>query len=215
MNKQDLKAALSKIQPREALIEETLKKANELRYKETVKRPAFAFEGFNFKLAGAVCAFALVLSLGIFAGVNGFFTEEKNPPIEEVSFRHLEEITEAQQKSELSSEKASVMVEEAKKENAHWAVIEGVISGCYPSNTSSENKIRYLVQIDDVSLYDFESDSLTATAFENGLVAAFDAESGDEKFNYLINLMSAPIYIRLEADNTNEETSWKIIDFAN
>ena len=215
MNKQDIKISLDKIRPSEKLIEDTIRKANEIRYNENKKRSAFTFEAFNFKLAGAVCAFALVLSLGIFAGVNGFFTEEKNPPIEEVNFRHSEEITEAQQKSGLSSEKASFMVEEAKKENAHWAVIEGVISGCYPSNTSSENKIRYFVQIDDVNLYDFESDSLTASDFENGLVAAFDVESGDEKFNDLINLMSAPIYIRLEADNTNEETSWKIIDFAN
>ena len=154
------------------------------------------------------------MSLGIFAGSNGFFTKEKNPPIEEINLRHSEEITEAQQKSRSSSETASVMIEEAKKGNYNWAVIEGVISGCYPSHTSSENKIHYLVQIDDVNLCDFESDALTASDFENGLVAAFDVDAGDEKFNDLINLMSDSIYIRLEADNTNEETSWKIVDFA-
>ena len=215
MNKQDLKATLNKIKPREELIAETITKANELRYNESKKRSAFTFEAFNFKLAGAVCAFALVLSLGIFAGVNGFFTEEKNPPIEEINFRHSEEITEAQQKSGLSSETASMMIEEAKKGSHNWAVIEGVISGCYPSPNSSESKIHYLVQIDDISVCDIDSDASIAFDFENGLVAAFDIEVGEEKFNELINLMSDSIYIRLEADDTNKETSWKIVDFAN
>ena len=213
MNKQDLKAALSKIKPSEKLIEDTIKKANELRYNENGKRSAFTFEDFNFKLAGAVCAFALVLSLGIFAGSNGFFTKEKNPPIEEINFRHSEEMTEAQQKSGSSSETASVMIEEAKKASYNWAVIEGVISGCYPSPTQSENKIHYFVQIDDINVCGIGADT-SASDFESGLVAAFDTEAGDEKFNDLINSMSATVYIRLEADNTNEETAWKIVDFA-
>ena len=214
MNKQDLKAALNKIKPREELIEETIKKANELRYNESKKRSAFTFEAFNFKLASAVCAFALVLSLGIFAGANGFFTEEKNPPIEEINFRHSEEMTEAQQKSGSSSETASMMIEEAEKANSSWAVIEGVISGCYPSPTQSENKIHYFVQIDDITVCGIGSDT-SASDFEGGLVAAFDTEAGDEKFNELLNLMSSTIYVRLEADDTNKETSWKIVDFAN
>ena len=79
MNKQDIKTALNKIKPSEALIEDTIKKANELRYNDSRKRSVFSFEAFNFKLAGAVCAFAIVLTLGIFAGSNGLFTQEKNP----------------------------------------------------------------------------------------------------------------------------------------
>lgn len=212
MNKQDLKAALNKIKPSESLVESTLKKANELRYNNERKHSPFAFEGFNFKLAGAVCAFAIVLCLGIFAGSNGLFTVEKNPPIEEVNLRHAEEVTDAQKENILPTDTALIMIEDAKKANSNWAVIEGVVSGSYPSS-SNENKVHYLVQIDDVKLCDLADTSL-ASDFENGLVAVFDTETGDEKFNELLNLMSSPIYIRLEIDSTNEETDWKIVDFA-
>lgn len=213
MNKQDIKISLDKIRPSEKLIEDTIRKANEIRYNENKKRSAFTFEAFNFKLAGAVCAFAIILTLGIFAGSNGFFTEEKNPPIEEVNFRHAEQITDVAKKRAMPSNAALVMVEDAKNENSAWAVIEGVVSGCYPSS-SNENKTHYLVQIDDVNLYELGSDTSSPSDFENGLVAAFDTEAEAEKFNDLLNLMSSPIYIRLEKDNTNEGTDWKIVDFS-
>ncbi len=212
MNKQDLKAALNKIKPSESLVESTLKKANELRYNNERKRSAFTFEGFNFKLASAVCAFAIVLSLGIFAGSNGFFTVEKNPPIEEVNFRHAEEMNDTQQKNDSSSDAALIMIEDAKKENSSWAVIEGVVSGAYPAS-SNEGKIHYLVQIDEIKLCDIADKSLESV-FENGLVAAFDTEVGDEKFGELLNFMSSPMYIRVERDSMSEETDWKIVDFA-
>lgn len=68
MKKEELKASLGKIKPREELIASTLAKINELREREErrswLSSPAFSL---GLKVAGACCAIALVVALSLSA----------------------------------------------------------------------------------------------------------------------------------------------------
>ena len=73
MKKDDLKSTLDKIQPRKELIDDTIRKANELRFSQK-KSSIFDAFNFNFKFATALCALFLVVCVGIIAFNNGIFT---------------------------------------------------------------------------------------------------------------------------------------------
>ena len=79
MKKDDLKASLGRIKPREELVNSTLMKMREEREKEfrreTRFTPAYAR---GLRVAGAFCAFALVFCLGFFAARQGFMPEIDN-----------------------------------------------------------------------------------------------------------------------------------------
>ena len=79
MKKDDLKASLGRIKPREELINSTLLKMRKEREKEFKREtrftPAYAR---GLRVAGAFCAFALVFCLGFFAARQGFMPETDN-----------------------------------------------------------------------------------------------------------------------------------------
>ncbi|MBQ9994409.1 MAG: hypothetical protein IJP17_06835, partial [Clostridia bacterium] len=59
MKKEELRAALGKIQPDKELVEQTIEKA--LRREDTSRSPSFAF---SYRTAAALCSIVLVLALG-------------------------------------------------------------------------------------------------------------------------------------------------------
>ncbi len=206
MRKDDIKSTLDRIQPRQELIEDTIRRVNELRFKN--KTSFFESFNLNFKLASAMCALFLVICVGIAAFNNGLFNDASNSPIASSDFR-ASDFASYYDESKITGD-ASDLISDARLSGGDWAVIYGVATSCYAQN--DENGIYYLVQIDSPQICDHNLSNVDDYDFNSGTIAVLSTEN-EETVNDFLNLMSSPIFIRLRQEEVNGDVLWKIADF--
>ena len=207
MNKDDIRQALGKIQPREELVSDTIKKAYELKYSK--KETPFSAFSCNFKLATTMCALALVLCIGVFAGINGLFTEPALTPASEGKAR-IADTDIIYNTNDNNYESVSQLISDAKHAGGEWAVIYGVINACF-IQSDSDDEIHYLVQIDSIEICDHSLTDFDEYDFSSGLSARIDLNDKIKQDNFH-NTLSSPIFIRM-TKNSDSDIQWKIDDY--
>lgn len=207
IKKDDLKSTLDKIQPRKELIDDTIRKANELRFSQK-KSSIFDAFNFNFKFATAMCALFLVVCVGIIAFNNGIFTNAGLSPIASVNHRSSD-ITSYYNENKITGN-ASDLIAEAKLSGGDWVVLCGAITNC--AAQKNEEGIYYSIHIDSPQICDHNLNDIDNYNFNSGTDVILKTTDNDT-INTLINLMSSPMFITLQKEVKNGNTFWVIADF--
>lgn len=135
MKKQELRAALDKIRPDEALIGATLNRIEERRQNERMSDRGTSY-GFTYRLASAVCALLLMIGLGVMVSQNPAIApveggtegmEDRLAPIAETG----EDDTHVVPLPTDASERLGGMVSRAAEEGGDWLVVQGTLEGCF------------------------------------------------------------------------------------
>lgn len=208
MKKNDLKASLGRIRPREELICSTINKVAE--QKERQQRRFFLPSySFGMRLAGAVCAFVLVFFMGM--GIARLDGNAGGNDVNTPALRTLAELA----VTEASTDGAAMLVFEHEFENG-YIVIKGNID-----NIS-------FVSLTDAEKADGVARHCKVTITADGLIEKsddlkVDLENTNETFeadvvfydndilNTFIDQSTGEMIIRLTPDDNN---NWSIVEFA-
>ena len=151
MRKEDLREAFGKIKPRDALIDDTI---NAIRSGQRVntrnEKNGFAF---TYRLAGAMCAFAVLIGVGVTFGKDIVLRPSEDTPAayERTAFNDVEVFRPAtipagleadaiipavteQEPEDLSDKKSEAIAALEKKAESlgdGWSVVYGTVDGCY------------------------------------------------------------------------------------
>ena len=209
MNKQELKRAFGKIRPSRALIEQTVERLNAARL--SPQEDVRAARMLTYKLAGAMCALALVLSVGVSVIGQGSVPmetakriSEGGQPLTAQTPTPLDGDTPPQAVAQLQSKTAPLQ--------QPWIVVYGTVSGCYFSDRA-EYKNYCLVQIEQTALYAQQGEAETALPTDNGMVAVIDTAQDSVLFDALLGSMSEPIYLCMVQQELDGVLTWQIVDF--
>lgn len=133
MKKEDLKASLGKIKPREELINSTLMKMSEKRERKEKKSllftPIFAM---GLKLAGACCTFVLVFILGLTV-----LNDNRTPAVDTSIYRTLAEIDTSD--ATTPSIHTATFIPEDKAPNG-WIMVIGDVKSFTVSDSNENDK---------------------------------------------------------------------------
>ena len=125
MKKEDIKNSLSRIVPREELVEATVSLIREKR--ERRDRASFFYHGsFAYRLASAACALAVVIGVGAAASksfVWGVSDDDGYP--------RLQRAAETYSSAERHKREAEPLVATASSFGHAWAVVNGCLDSCY------------------------------------------------------------------------------------
>ena len=201
LKENDLKASLDKIQPREELIRSTLAKAAKQRERRE-RRFILPSYSQSMRLAGAVCAFALVFCIGFIAARQDFI------PVNSRTLGQLE-ITDA------VSNSVSTLSLDDELENG-WIVLNGNISSMYfvelTSADESDGAIRRCkISISANGLIE-HSDELSVDLDKAD--AEFEADLifyDNDIMNSFFDQSTGEMIFKLTPDN---DGNWCIVEFA-
>lgn len=209
MKKDDLKAALGKIKPREELINSTLMKMSELREGEKKKSwlysPAFAR---GMKLAGALCAFALVFVVGLTV-----LKDNKTPVVDTPISRTLAEIDTS------DSDATGVNIAEFNADDKvpnGWIIVKGDVKSFTISDPDEDEKADGAVHkcfVEFIADNVIErSNTLNVDLAKSSANISADIVFYDEaSSNKFAAMTSEKIVIRI---TPCEDGRWQILDFA-
>lgn len=211
MKKEELKAALSKIEPDEKLILATLSKMNEQQQKE--KKSRFSFMNVAvYRYAATFCALALVIGIGAAVINNGGLKgTEQNPS--NVQGRNAENV-------EATTDTGINIVAFTLDDYEHGtaAVLKGKLKACFLSVETGEEAADGSVASGALEI--------AVSNVENGAgYAALEGVNGSsisakiyfasqEEINTLVNLISEEVYFSIVPEEKDGEAVWKVTDFS-
>ena len=214
MRKEELRASLAKIQPREELIISTINKMNEQRLGIRQKR-SFGTRAFAYRLATALCALVVVMGLGVFSGVNQMSLPDAENPL----LRGADVTTgdSGVSPASLSGDDVEMLSAMARSKGGEWAIVEGHVQSCFFLELTEEQKrdgVIFLCGVEivttaisegtlDASLLPTESESLSA------VIKFTDAEAANEFFS----VHDAPILFSIRPLADSESHVWSVDDY--
>ena len=223
MKKHELKEALSRIQPREELIQSTIEQVNAYRQKARQQKTAPAFRlptpVFATRLAGALCALLLVVGMGVMVGRNRTYIPTSGEGAPAAAYRAAEETRDSQTEEEtLTLHETSIsLMEKAQADGGTWVVAEGDLQACYFIPLTDEQKSRGVLYCCGAEIY-----VLSAAASEEGLEGAPVEQERfgivveffeEDAVNHLINATGSVLGFRLSARQTEGEPAWVLEEF--
>ena len=152
MKKEDLRQAFAKIKPSEALINDTIMAVQTgQKVNRRNEKPAFSF---TYRLAGAVCAFAVLLGVGVTFGKDIVLSPTEDTPAayERTAFNDVDvfrpatvpsgleadaiipPVVDTPSDDELADKKDEAIAflkEKANSLEGEWSLIYGAVDGCY------------------------------------------------------------------------------------
>lgn len=201
MKKNELKASLGKIRPREELVSATLNAVREQKERQE-RRFVLPSYSFGMRLAGAVCAFALVFCIGFIAARQNINTPDAR------TLAQLEH-------TEATSDSVSMFAFENEYENGYILINGNVDSMTFIELAESDKENgalrRCKVSVNANGLIE-KSDNLIVDL--NKSSAVFDAEIvfyDNEVMNMFFDQTTGEMFIRLTPD---ENGNWSIVEFA-
>jgi hypothetical protein len=208
MKKEDLKASLGKIKPREELIASTIAKIDELREREE-RRSWLASPVFymGLRVAGACCAIALAVAIGISA-INGNKPETVDPSV----VRTLAEIDTSGNDASNINISAFSLDDDATN---GWIIASGNVDSFAFGEISDSEKAsgvvgKGIVQFSADNVLERSKElsvdmSATGTAL-SASVLFYDEES----LNAFVGLVSCKAILRITPE---ENGTWTVLDF--
>lgn len=215
MKKDDIKSALGKIEPSEDLIQATLIKMKEQKQKE--KKSIFSLIGSfmgspAYRYAGAFCAIALVVVIGVTVfGNGGIKNTEQNPS--NVYSRNADN-------TGVTSDTGINMVAFALDDYEHEtaAVLKGKLKACFLSVVTEEEASDGSVASGALEIaVESVEDGAGYIALNGAACTSISAKiyfASQEEINALVGLMSEDVYFSLVPEEKDGEAVWKVIDFS-
>ncbi|MBE5948628.1 MAG: hypothetical protein E7261_06300 [Lachnospiraceae bacterium] len=209
MKKDDIKSALGKIEPSEELIQATLLKMQEQKQKE--KNSLFSFiSSFMaspvYRYAGAFCALALVIVVGV-----GIFGNGKNP-----SNVHGRNADNTGVTSDTGINMVAFTLDDYEHESA--AVVKGKLKACFLSVVTDEEAADGSVASGalEIAVSNVE-DGAGYVALEGASGTSISAKiyfASKEEINTLVGLMAEEMYFSIVPEEKDGEAVWKVTDFS-
>ena len=208
MKKNDLKASIGRIRPREELISSTINKVAE--QKERQQRRFFLpFYSFGMRLAGAVCAFVLVFFMGM--GIARLDGNAGGNDVNTPAVRTLAELA----VTEASTDGAAMLVFEREFENGYIVINGNIDNISFVSLTDAEKADgvtrRCKVTITADGLIEKSDDLKVDLEKTNETFEADVAFYDNDILNTFIDQSTGEMIIRLTPDDNG---NWSIVEFA-
>ncbi len=227
MKREELKSALSQIQPREELIEETVRMLQ--RKEQTKEQNKFSFARFfSQKWVGAVCTCALLVcvSVAVLPRLqSGLFTGE--PMGMSDDRRQMENtgdkpsVADPISVEEQYAKQARVDMDTldsllAPTDYEQWVVVKGTIDSCRFLQVTDEDAdqgvaVHAIISIGSCEVIFGEEQLQNAVAEDASAYVAFAQEGGMNAFS---NLMSRELYFKLVPDTTKEGAALRLAEFS-
>lgn len=190
MNERELRKALGRVQPSEALIRKTLNRIEEKRREE---RPVYRVPAYGFtrRLAGAMCALVLLVGLGI-AGLQG------NPDLLPHAVREGDPTVVQQPVSEVVpgtgawEATMAALVAEAESSADAYAVVRGFLEGCYFAEVSEAEAAAGVLYRCVLAVRVDEITAQTAALTEGVQLQVEYLLYGEEALQALLNTVASP-----------------------
>ncbi len=213
MKKDDIKSALSKIEPSEELIQATLLKMKEQKQKKSIFSFLNSFMGSPaYRYAGAFCVLALVVVCGVAVlGNGGIKNTEQNPS--NINSRNAENTGVT---SDTGINMVAFTLDDYEHETA--AVLKGTLKACFLSVVDEEEAAGGSVASGalEIAVASVE-DGAGYVALNGAAGTAISARiyfASQEEINTLVGLMSEEVYFSLVPEEKDGEAFWKVIDFS-
>ena len=201
MKKNELKASLGKIQPREELVSATISAVREQKERQE-RRFVLPSYSFGMRLAGAVCAFALVFCIGFIAAKQNVNTPDAR------TLGQLEQ-------TEATTDGVSMLSLEGEYENGYILINGSIDSMSFIGLTDNDvqaNAVRRCkVSITANGLVE-RSESLSVDLNKSSAVVEAEIVFYDnDVMNAFFDQSTGEMLIRLTPD---ENGNWSIVEFA-
>lgn len=203
MKKSELKSTLGSIKADEGLVERTMLAVAERKRTET-KVPFFARMSFGMRLAGAVCALLLTVTVAGAFLRGGIPAAEFGTDAQKAKESVVD--TEAHIPTNTTSTRDTIdlLKEDALSSTGEWAIIKGSVFYASPSRTSEDGTYAVDVCI-TVIKHEESSEGIDVLSEDIDAYAVFSDESERQK---LIDSLDEPVALLIEKDADNGE--WKI-----
>ena len=215
MKKEEIFASFEKIQPDEKLIRETLDRIELQKVKQERK---LSFFSASHKLASAMCALAIVICVGIFAGKDTLISPVEDTPDayapssfalnalpKEADDEPLASEEPDDKSSDAAEQAGATLLSRAAELSGDWQVVQGTLDGIY--FTPDENgTTKCLTAITLEKVLGFNGDSKLSLA--NGCISASTSSEVD-----IASAMGSRVCVILTATEQSGETVWQINDF--
>lgn len=209
MKKEELKAALGKIEPDEELIVKTLSKIKEQQY--TQKKSKFSFmNAAVYRYAASFCVLAVMICVGITVLNNaGHKGTVQDPAV--VHGR-------AAENDGVTDDTGINIVAFALNDDEYGtaAVLMGKLKACYLSVENSESGGDIAKGALEIAVSKLE-DKAGYTALEGTEGTSISAKiyfTSQEEINALVNLISEEVYFSIVPEEKDGEAVWKVTDFS-
>ena len=208
MKKEDLKASLGKIKPREELVNSTLLKMREEREKEFRRETRFApAYARGLRVAGAFCAFAIVFCLGFFAARQGFMPETE--PDETSGVRVASELaTDNVSNPDYTASQYNL------KEDDEWIVISGRIDSMQFVELTEDDAANGVDKRVKVIISVFEVEAKSENLSRKTISTEINTElvfHDNDALNSFVNVIGCETMFTLIPTG---ETGWEIVSFS-
>lgn len=215
MKKDDIKSALSKIEPSEELIQATLLKMQEQKQKEKKNILSFLSSFMStpaYRYAGAFCALALVVVIGVAVFGNGGITGRGQKP----SGVHSRNMDNTGVTSDTGINMVAFTLDDYEHESA--AVVKGKLKACFLSVVTDEEAADGSVASGalEIAVSSVE-DGAGYVALNGAAGTSISARiyfASQEEINTLVGLMNEEVYFSLVPEEKDGEAVWKVTDFS-
>lgn len=208
MKKDDIKSALGKIEPSEELIQATLLKMQEQKQKE--KKNIFSFlSSFMstpvYRYAGAFCALALVVVIGVAVFGNG---------VQKPSGVHSRNMDSTGVTSDTGINMVAFTLDDYEHESA--AVLKGTLKACFMSvaDASADGSVASGALEIAVSSVEDGAGYVALNGAAGTSISARIYFASQEEINTLVGLMNEEVYFSLVPEEKDGEAVWKVTDFS-
>lgn len=213
MKKDDIKSALSKIEPSEELIQATLFKIQEQKQRE--KKNIFSFiSSFMgspvYRYAGVFCAVALVVVIGVTVfGNGGIENKEQNPS--NVYSRNADNTGVT---SDTGINMVAFTLDDYEHETA--AMLKGTLKACFMSvaDESADGSVASGALEIAVSSVEDGAGYVALNGAAGTSISAKIYFASQEEINTLVGLMNEEVYFSLVPEEKDGEAVWKVTDFS-
>lgn len=208
MKKDDIKSALGKIEPSEELIQATLLKMQEQKQRE--KKNIFSFlSSFMstpvYRYAGAFCALALVVVIGVAVFGNGG---------QKPSGVHSRNMDSTGVTSDTGINMVAFTLDDYEHESA--AVLKGTLKACFMSvaDASADGSVASGALEIAVSSVEDGAGYVALNGAAGTSISARIYFASQEEINTLVGLMNEEVYFSLVPEEKDGEAVWKVTDFS-
>lgn len=213
MKKDDIKSALSKIEPSEELIQATLLKMQEQKQKEKKNILSFLSSFMStpaYRYAGAFCALALVVVIGVAVFGNGGITGRGQNP----SGVHSRNMDNTGVTSDTGINMVAFTLDDYEHESA--AVLKGTLKACFMSvaDASADGSVASGALEIAVSSVEDGAGYVALNGAAGTSISARIYFASQEEINTLVGLMNEEVYFSLVPEEKDGEAVWKVTDFS-
>lgn len=211
MKKEELKSSLDRIQPREELVNATLAKIHEQKARQILQdtqKKSFFSPGFNrgLRVAGAVCTFALVFSIGFAMAKLGGMDPVASPADNSPHMARTLDTTDVVNNTDLNIAMYTGLDEE------EWIAVRGNVSALRFRDLTEEQSAMGAIACADVtiSIKNIEARSeVFSRGTINSEITATVLLYDTETINTLVDASEADLLVRLMP---TENEGWDIMD---